>query len=96
MAKKASYEGVTIIRNNLEDLLARMLALKRDGQDAKNSSQLRELVTEASVMFVDLRRVRFRPIAAFCIALIFINLTELSSSSPKYLLVFDLHQLDIG
>lgn len=59
MAKKASYEGVTIIRNNLEDLLARMLALKRDGQDAKNSSQLRELVTEASVMFVDLRRVRF-------------------------------------
>lgn len=55
--EKASYEGVAKIRSNLEDLMARMLALKRDGQIIKGSVQMGEIVTEASVLFIDLRRV---------------------------------------
>lgn len=54
--EKASYEGVAKIRSNLEDLMARMLALKRDGQIIKGSVQMGEIVTEASVLFIDLRR----------------------------------------
>lgn len=58
--EKASYEGVVKIRSSLEDLMARMLALKRDGQNIKGSLPMRELVTDASVLFIDLRRVRSR------------------------------------
>jgi len=50
-------EGLATIRSSLEDTLARMLALKR--KEGESNLQLRELITEASVMFVDLRRVRF-------------------------------------
>lgn len=59
--EKASYEGVVKIRSSLEDLMARMLALKRDGQNnVKGSLPMREIVTEASVLFIDLRRVSLR------------------------------------
>lgn len=55
--EKASYEGVVKIRSSLEDLTARMLALKRDGQaNVKGSLPMREIVTDASVLFIDLRR----------------------------------------
>jgi len=58
--EKASYEGVVKIRSSLEDLMARMLALKRDGQaNVKGSLPMREIVTDASVLFIDLRRVSF-------------------------------------
>jgi hypothetical protein len=50
-------EGLATIRSSLEDTLARMLALKR--KEGESNLQLRELITEASDMFVDLRRVRF-------------------------------------
>lgn len=50
-------DGLATIRSSLEDTLARMLALKR--KEGESNLQLRELITEASVMFVDLRRVRF-------------------------------------
>lgn len=50
------YEGLATIRSSLEDTLARILALKR--KEGEGNLKLRELVTEASVMFVDLRRVR--------------------------------------
>jgi hypothetical protein len=50
------YEGLATIRSSLEDTLARILALKR--KEGEGKLQLRELVTEASVKFVDLRRVR--------------------------------------
>ena len=55
--EKASYEAVVKIRSSLEDLMARMLALKRDGQNVKGSLPMREIVTDASVLFIDLRRV---------------------------------------
>jgi hypothetical protein len=55
--EKASYEGVVKIRSSLEDLMARMLALKRDGHNIKGSMPMREIVTDSSVLFIDLRRV---------------------------------------
>lgn len=52
---KVSYELLADIRNSIEDILAKMLQVKKEG---KGSINLRELLTEASVMFVDLRQVR--------------------------------------
>ena len=60
--KEPSYETLATLRDSLEDILARMLALKREGLERKESSQLKELVTEASVMFVDLRKVFLFPL----------------------------------
>ncbi|KAL2608415.1 hypothetical protein R1flu_026988 [Riccia fluitans] len=52
---KASYELLADIRSSIEDILAKMLQVKKDGKGSKIN--LRELLTEASVMFVDLRQV---------------------------------------
>ncbi|CAM6091968.1 unnamed protein product [Calypogeia fissa] len=51
---KASYEMLADIRNSIEDILGKMLQVKKEG---KGTINLRELLTEASVMFVDLRQV---------------------------------------
>ncbi|KAL3676328.1 hypothetical protein R1sor_026276 [Riccia sorocarpa] len=52
---KTSYELLPDIRSSIEDILAKMLQVKKEGKGSKIN--LRELLTEASVMFVELRQV---------------------------------------
>ncbi|BBN18525.1 THO complex subunit 5 [Marchantia polymorpha subsp. ruderalis] len=52
---KTSYELLGDIRSSIEDILAKMLQVKKEGRGS--NINLRELLTESSVMFVDLRQV---------------------------------------
>ena len=57
MAKMA-YDLLEETRISTEDILARLLFLKKEGKrEPKGRAELRELITQISVLFISLRQV---------------------------------------